>query len=308
MGWRVIATGRRPETLERVRKLGAVALKDNSKAVREADIIVISVKPQQLSEVANEIANEANGKLVISVAAAVPLSWLRKRFRGAVLVRAMPNINVLSGSSFTLLAVDYELDEKYRRLVETLFETLGFYMWVDEKYFGALTALGGSGPAFLAELIDALTLGGVAAGLPREIAYKVTLYTVYGTALTLIKNNIHPAELRDIVTTPAGTTIRGLMSIQGMGVKRALIDASIAYLKRGGIVRSTLLINMLRECVITVLTHMLSQKLRYVAYVIGLTIASKYSCLRSFITDIKHLIILGIQWLNTPSMYKTQLV
>ncbi len=227
----MVATGRKASTLRRIRRLGARVAEDNKAAVEEADITVLAVKPQQLPGVVEEVQSVAQGRVIVSVAAAVPLSWLAERLPDAYVVRAMPNINVVSRSSFTVLAAK-SLPHRARRLVERLFGALGVYEWVDERYMDALTALSGSGPAFLAEILDALTLGGVAAGLPRDLARKVALHTMLGTAKTLLSNGMHPAELRDAVTTPAGTTIKGIMAIQALGAKKALIDAVLEATKR----------------------------------------------------------------------------
>ncbi len=236
LGWSVVATGRKASTLRRIRRLGARVAESNRAAVEEADIAVLAVKPHQLPGVVEEIRGAAWGKVVVSVAAAVPLSWLAERLPGAHLVRAMPNINVVSRTSFTALAAE-GVPRRARRLVEALFGALGVYEWVDERHMDALTALSGSGPAFLAEVLDALTLGGVAAGLPRELARKAALYTMLGTARTLLGNGMHPAELRDAVTTPAGTTIKGIMAIQALGAKKALIDAVLEATRRAAELR-----------------------------------------------------------------------
>ena len=231
-GWTVIGTGRSESTLKKVAELGGKPVRDNRAAVEQSDLLIIAVKPSQLINVVSEIADLVNGKIVVSVVAAAPISWLMRALPGARVVRAMLNIAADVGKSFTALSAMPGLDEEARSLVEETFSTLGHVEWVEESYMNALTALSGSAPAFLAEIIDALALGGIAAGLPRDLAYRATLHAMMGTASLLLERGWSPHQVRDLVITPAGTTIRGVMVLQGNGLKRTIMEAVLEAARR----------------------------------------------------------------------------
>ena len=217
----VIATGRSKETLERARMLGAEATNDNAYAVRKADLVIISVKPHHLPSVVEATQGLWKGKLVLSVMAGVKLSTLERLLHGAKVFRAMPNINVLIGMSSTAVT---PIGREGWEVIDKILRCFGKVYWVPEEYLDAWTALIGSGPAFIAEIVDALVLGAIAVGMPRSLAYQAILDVLEGTARLLRKNlDKHPAVLRDMVTTPAGTTIRGIMELESRGVKSALM-------------------------------------------------------------------------------------
>ncbi len=219
---KVIATGRRDETLEAARSLGAEATRDNRSAVMEGDLIVLSVKPYHFPTVVKQVGRDAwRGKVVLSVMAGIRLSTLEEALVGAEVYRAMPNINALINYSAT--AVSHRGSGGRKGLIEQFLSCLGTVYWVPEEFLDIWTGLSGSAPAFIAEIIDALVLGGVSVGLPRDLAYKSILDVLEGTAKLLKVRPIHPVEMRDEVTTPGGTTIRGLMVLESQGVKAALM-------------------------------------------------------------------------------------
>ncbi len=131
-------------------------------------------------------------------------------------------------------------DAEARAMAEEVFGRLGVVEWVDEEYLDALTALSGSAPAFIAEIVDALALGGIAAGLPRELAYRAVLHAMLGTARSLLEKGWSPHQLRDMVLTPAGTTIRGVMVLQGNGLKRTLMESVLEATRRAREIREEL--------------------------------------------------------------------
>lgn len=221
----IIGTGRSDETLDKIRKEGVEATKDNEYAIKKSDIVILAVKPQHFYSILNKVDKEVwKGKKVISVMAGIRISTLT-RLINAKVYRAMPNINAIVGKATTALAE--ERDEE----VERIFKTIGNVYWIPEELFDAWTALIGSGPAFVAEIIDAFALGAVACGMPRELAYKAILDMIEGTIYTL-RNNSHPVLLRDQVTTPSGTTIRGLMVMESEGIKSAIIKTIEAAYQR----------------------------------------------------------------------------
>ncbi len=222
-GVEVVATARSEETLREAARLGARVTRDNRRAVLESDTVVISVKPYHFPQLVREVGVGAwEGKLVVSVMAGVRLSTLRAVLDGAEVYRAMPNLNAYVGLSSTAVAGDNGGPRSGE--VERLLGLLGRVYWVPEEYLDVWTGLAGSGPAFIAEIIDALAMGAVAAGLSRELAYRAVLDVLEGTAKLLsARAGVHPAQLRDEVATPAGTTIRGLMVLESEGVKAALM-------------------------------------------------------------------------------------
>lgn len=224
-GWTVLATGRSEETLERARRAGAIPTRDNREACRRADAVVLAVKPRQLPELVEEIGSEVAGKTVVSVVAGVSTAALEGLLRGAGVVRAMPSISALARASLTALSAGRSACGRDREVAEELFRSVGEVVWVSEEHMDAITALLGSGPAFVAEVADALTLGAVAAGVPRDLAYRAVLKLLEGTAETLRRTGWHPAQLRDAVVTPAGTTAEGLRAMEGLGVRAAIIEA-----------------------------------------------------------------------------------
>ncbi|MGC9071921.1 MAG: pyrroline-5-carboxylate reductase [Acidilobus sp.] len=230
--YRIIATARSERSLAEARAAGAEAIDDNARAASEADLIVLAVKPGVVLNVVSEVAAQLSGKPVVTLAAAVPTSLIAKRVSGAKVMRGMTNINVEVRQGFTALAAGPGADEVARRAAEEVFARLGVVEWVDERYLDALTALSGSAPAFIAEVVDALALGGIAAGLPRDLAYRATLHAMLGTSRWLLEKGWSPHMLRDLVLTPGGTTIRGIMVMQGNGLKRTLMEAVLEATKR----------------------------------------------------------------------------
>ncbi|MEM4481942.1 MAG: pyrroline-5-carboxylate reductase dimerization domain-containing protein, partial [Desulfurococcaceae archaeon] len=145
--------------------------------------------------------------------------------------RAMTNINVLVRKASTAIALQ-DNNAHSKTVVEELFKCMGAVYWVPEEYIDVWTGLVGSGPAFIAEIIDGLVLGAVASGMPRDIAYKSILDVLEGTAILLREIDSHPAVVRDEVITPAGTTIRGIMMMESEGVKSALMKTIESAYKR----------------------------------------------------------------------------
>jgi pyrroline-5-carboxylate reductase len=219
----VVATARRRERAEQLRAMGLRATLDNVEAVRGAQIVVVSVKPYQYPALAKQVGSHVAGKAVVSVMAGIPLRLLRATLRGAEVYRAMPNLNVAVKRSVTGIVVPP--GASYRDLVLSLFRCVGSVYEIPEQLIDAWTAVAGSGPAMIAELVDAMMLGALAVGIPRHVAYDAILETLAGTAEYLRSRPEHPAELRDEVTTPGGTTIRALKALEAKGMKSAIIDA-----------------------------------------------------------------------------------
>jgi pyrroline-5-carboxylate reductase (EC 1.5.1.2) len=228
----ILATGRRDVTLKNAELLGACVTRDNDEAVKTSDLIILSVKPYHFPDVVKQVNKSSwRGKIIVSVMAGIKLKTLKLILGEAEIYRAMPNINTYVKKSSTAIA--HLNNAEHKELVENIFRCIGSVYWVPEEVIDAWTALAGSGPAYIVEIIDALVLGGIAVGMPRDLAYMAILDVLEGTA-SLLRNNskAHPLEIRDEVTTPAGTTIKGLMVFESHGVKAALMKTVEAAYKR----------------------------------------------------------------------------
>jgi len=223
--WKIIATRRRVDKLKELEELGATITEDNKKAAREADIVILCVKPLDVKNVLKEIKEQVKGKLMISVAAAVPLQFLKEIAPETRFVRAMPNVAILVQESFTAYCADPDVTPEDKKRVEEIFSQMGKYLEVDEKYMNAITGLSGSGPAYLSIIIEALMYAGLKVGLPRDLALLSSAQTAVGTGKLILGTQKHLSELKDMVVTPAGVTIEGIYELEGSGIRTALMRA-----------------------------------------------------------------------------------
>ena len=231
----LIATGRRPERLEALaRTYGVRTTLDNLAAVREADVVVLSVKPQALDKVLVQVAPEVDPhKLVISVAAGVPIAAMERRLgAGARIIRTMPNTPSLVGAGACALSPGEHASEEDLAVATRIFQSVGTTTVVDENLLDAVTGLSGSGPAYIFLIIEALSDAGVKVGLPRYTALKLAAQTVLGSAQLLIETGAHPGQLKDQVTSPGGTAIAGLHTLEAGGLRTTLINAVEAATRR----------------------------------------------------------------------------
>jgi pyrroline-5-carboxylate reductase len=193
-----------------------------------ADIVLLGVKPAQIEAVADELksAGLRTDALVISVAAGVTTARIEARFgRPQPVVRAMPNTPALVGQGMTALAAGAHADAEHLAVATRLFSAVGRCITVEERYLDAVTAISGSGPAYIYLVIEALADAGVRIGLPRETAMTLVTQTVLGAATMVQSTNRHPAELRGDVTTPAGCTIAALMKLEEGSVRATFAQA-----------------------------------------------------------------------------------
>lgn len=201
---------------------------DSNRAVAEfASILVLAVKPAHVSEVLAEIRPIfSEHHLLISIAAGVPIAKLEAALGGgARVVRVMPNTPALVGASASAFAVGNAARPGDAQIVADLFGAVGLALPVKENLLDAVTGLSGSGPAYVYLIIEALSDGGVAAGLPRDIATRLAAQTVLGAAKMLLETGHHPGALKDMVTSPGGTTIEGIHELEKGNVRAALINA-----------------------------------------------------------------------------------
>jgi len=202
---------------------------DNSLVFRQAqEVIFLAVKPQIFSAIAQELADIVlveHAPLVISILAGVPLRHLEAAFPGLPVIRAMPNTPATVGAGMTAICAGAYTNAKHNQIASQIFSAVGEVVEVSESLMDAVTGLSGSGPAYVAILVEALADGGVAAGLPRGIANQLALQTVLGAAQLLHDSKMHPAELKDRVTSPGGTTIAGVSQLEKAGFRSAVIEA-----------------------------------------------------------------------------------
>jgi len=208
-----------------VQEYGIRATDNNREAIAEADVVLLAVKPQAFAAVTEGLATGQSSQLVVSILAGTPLSKLEAAFPGQPVVRAMPNTPATVGAGMTAIAPGTHTQPHHLEVARRLFMAVGDVVDVPESLLDAVTGLSGSGPGFVALVIEALADGGVAAGLPRAIAQRLALQTVRGTAELLQTTHLHPAELKDRVTSPGGTTIAGVAALEQAGLRHALIEA-----------------------------------------------------------------------------------
>ncbi|MBN1210434.1 MAG: pyrroline-5-carboxylate reductase [Myxococcaceae bacterium] len=231
----IIATGRRAERLEELqRTYGVRTTQDNLAAARDADIIVLAVKPQAMDKLVVQVAPALDHrKLVISVAAGVPIAALERRLgAGARIIRTMPNTPSLVGAGACALARGEHASDEDLAVASRIFQAVGTTTVVEENLLDAVTGLSGSGPAYVFLVIEALSDAGVKVGLPRYTALKLAAQTVLGSAQLLIETNGHPGQLKDQVTSPGGTAIAGLHTLEAGGLRTTLINAVEAATRR----------------------------------------------------------------------------
>lgn len=210
---------------------------DNRSAAAATEVLLLAIKPQVFRAVVEGLAGtvqppETPSPLVISILAGTTLSQLEAAFPGQPVIRAMPNTPATIGAGMTAIAPGSQAQPHHVKQAQQIFEAVGEVVEVTESAMDAVTGLSGSGPGYVAIMIEALTDGGVAAGLPRAIAAKLALQTVKGTAQLLQDSGMHPGELKDRVTSPGGTTIAGVAHLERSAFRSALIEAvRAAYLR-----------------------------------------------------------------------------
>lgn len=229
-----VATTRRAEmAAEITRELGVRAHTDNAAAAKEADVLVLAVKPQILPQLLEEIKDAVGrGKLVISIAAGIPTSTIEAALPGAAVVRSMPNLPVLVDAGATALCTGRSATPDHAKVARAIFESVGVVVDVDEYLMDAVTGLSGTGPMYVFQIIEGLADAGVKVGLSRDVAMQLTVQTVLGAAKLAQSSDEHPARLKDRVTSPGGTAITALHVMERGGLRAILIDAVEAATKR----------------------------------------------------------------------------
>lgn len=199
----------------------------NAEVPKAAEVLILAVKPDHVAGVLTEIRSRFTPKhLLLSIAAGVPLAKLEDGLgAGARLIRVMPNTPALVGASASAFALGKSARREDAQLAQKLFSAVGVAFQVKESLLDAVTGLSGSGPAYVYMIIESLSDGGVAAGLPREVATRLAAQTVYGSAKMVLETGLHPGTLKDMVTSPGGTTIEGIHALEQGKLRATLITA-----------------------------------------------------------------------------------
>lgn len=207
---------------------------DNVAAAAAAEIVVLAVKPQGMDKLVKQIAKSIDAsKLLLSIAAGVPIAAIQSRVGGSPrIVRAMPNTPAVVGLGATALSGGEHATDADLQLASKIFGAVGLTTIVEESQLDAVTGLSGSGPAYVFLVIEALCDAGVKVGLSRHVALKLAAQTVLGSAKMLLETGAHPGMLKDQVTSPGGTAIAGLHTLEAGGLRTTLIDAVEAATRR----------------------------------------------------------------------------
>lgn len=216
------------------KKVGARTAETNSEVAQSAKVLFLAVKPHQVAEVLAGIRDDfTSDRLLISIAAGVTIASLESSLgEGARVIRVMPNTPALVGESASGFALGSAATAEDAALTEKLLSSVGIALQVTESLLDAVTGLSGSGPAYVCLMIEALSDGGVAAGLPRDIATRLAAQTLLGGAKMVLETGLHPGALKDMVTSPGGATIDGLRELEIAGVRAGLMNAVRAATKK----------------------------------------------------------------------------
>ncbi len=215
-------------------EFGVSALGDNLEAASVGDLIVLAVKPQDLGHVMGQLnGNLTSGQAALSIVAGAKMDTLSKGLGHQSVIRVMPNTPAQIGSGMSLWTCSSGVAEPNREMARSVLASVGLEIYVDdEKYMDMATALSASGPAYVFLFIEALIDAGVYVGLPREMARTLALQTVLGSTQLVMETGRHPADLKDMVVSPAGTTAEALRVLEQEGVPAAVVAAvNAAYQK-----------------------------------------------------------------------------
>ena len=232
---RVLASAPRRERLDELQAAyGIGTTLDNREVAESSNLVVLSVKPQILDKVLREIGDRLQpGTLVISIAAGFDTATIEEAVADGVrVVRAMPNTPALVGAGATAVSAGKHASAQDLATARAVFDAVGITIELDESHLDAVTGLSGSGPAYIFLILEALADAGVKVGLARRNAQRLAAQTVMGSAKMLLETDEHPGKLKDMVTSPGGTAIAGLHTLEEGGLRTTLINAVETATKR----------------------------------------------------------------------------
>ena len=232
----VVCTARREERCEELAAAhGVTATTDNRNAVEKADVVVIGLKPQTIHQVLDDVGDAFRaGQTVISVAAGTPTASIEAHLAADVpVVRVMTNTPVQVDEAMSVVCAGTHAADPDLQVAEDIFSHVGKVIRMDEEYLDSVTALSGSGPAYFFLLAEAMIDAGILLGLPRDVSTELIVQTMVGSAKMLRDSGKHPVELREMVTSPGGTTIAAIRELEAARVRAAFLDAIEAAKRRG---------------------------------------------------------------------------
>ncbi len=204
--------------------------RDNDKVVKEADYIFLAVKPYLYDEVISKLdKNVLQGKIIVSIAAGINIKFLEDRLgTDAKIIRTMPNTPAMVGAGFTAVCPNKNITESELNTLKEIASTFGAVEEIKEELFEAVIAIASSSPAYMFMIIEAMADAGVHMGLPRNSAYKMAANAMLGSAKLQIETGKHPGELKDMVTSPKGTTIEAVRRLEEKGLRSAIIEGMMS--------------------------------------------------------------------------------
>lgn len=224
----IIASRRNAQALKKIKEqFDIITTEDNMEVVKTADIIFLSIKPQFYSEIIQQIKNEIiSEQIIISLAPGKTIEWIENQFgKPTKVIRCMPNTPALVGAGCTGYCLNKLISSQEEAKVQELLSSFGMARMVNETMMDAVVAVSGSSPAYAFIMIEAMADGAVAAGMPRKQAYEFAAQALLGSAKMILETGKHPAELKDMVCSPGGTTIEAVKVLEEKGFRAAIMDA-----------------------------------------------------------------------------------
>jgi pyrroline-5-carboxylate reductase len=238
-GWRapgdVVVTVRREERArELTERYGVSVTLDNAEAIGQAGIALLAVKPQDMAVLLEQIGGSVHrDQLVITIAAGIPAAFIERRITAEVpVVRVMSNVPAIVDEAMTVIAPGVHAEEKHLAVAEEIWSHVGRTIRLAEKHLDAVTATSGSGPAYFALLAEAMIDACILLGVSRDVATELIVQTMLGSAKMLRETKMHPVELRELVTSPGGTTINAIRELENASVRAAFLNAIYAAAAR----------------------------------------------------------------------------
>ena len=229
----IYASDKNKERLEYIKKETKInVFNDNKKIINNSDIVFLAVKPQNMDEVLDEIKDIVKNQLIVSIAAGITLKRLESKLKNRRIIRVMPNTPCLVGEMAAGFSLGKNCNDKDAKIIEEILNSAGKAFLIKEELLDAVTGLSGSGPAFIAYLLEGMIEGGVKSGLNRDIATELALQTAKGTAKLLQETGMTTQELIKAVSSPGGTTIAGREILESSDVKEILIKTIEKAAKR----------------------------------------------------------------------------
>lgn len=211
---------------EKIKSLGVTPLDTPEEICQNSDMILIAVKPKVAPDLLANLHEHLAGKALISIVAGFSTQKIQEFSHNKCRVlRVMPNTPAMVGAGATALSLATSFSEAEKKVAEQIFTATGLFAWVEESLMDAVTAVSGSGPAYAFLFLEALADGGVREGLPRDVAYRLAAQTLVGAAQMVLQTGKHPGELKDMVCSPAGTTIDAVYALEQGGLRATVIDA-----------------------------------------------------------------------------------